>query len=270
MRDNTTGPVSDHDLGLWGRCDFRSRTDAVDRRNPLLPAAVGALHAAVLESTLTVLRECSTASQAHDFSVDIWAVGVLAMQLFLGYEEFPAFESMIFDSQGVIDSYVNLIFTTVSRHKEISEAGKNFIRSCLAYDGQKRPTACAAFHHAWLQEPKADNRRFKMLEADNLLSWKPQRVKFPVIEDLTAGPSENCQGGSAPAKRWDVATVSPHFMDQSRGWTNGELGRQDELELPDILSRPDLNPDLGLKKRRAVLGGTENAKRMMVSLFKSQ
>jgi Serine/threonine protein kinase len=130
--------------------------------------------------------ECHTPGLDHDLSVDIWAVGMLTLQLFLGYEEFPGGDSVLFTSQEDIDNYLNMIFVALTDEDRISEAAKHFIRKCLAYNREKRPTARDAFYHDWLQQPKEERKRLKQLEADNILSWKPQKVKFPIIEDLTA------------------------------------------------------------------------------------
>ncbi|KAK4040912.1 kinase-like domain-containing protein [Parachaetomium inaequale] len=129
--------------------------------------------------------ECNVPGQGHDLSVDIWAAGMLTLQLILGYEEFPDLDSVVFKSQGEVDRYLGGIFAVLGPRGRISQAGQSFISGCLAYDSGKRPTARQAFYHGWLQAPESDRKMFKRLEADNVLSWKPQRVKFPVIEDIT-------------------------------------------------------------------------------------
>ncbi len=135
---------------------------------------------------------------------------MLTLQLFLGYEELPGLDSVVFKSQGEIDSYLGLIFADLGHRGQISNAGKSFIRGCLAYDSERRPTARQAFYHGWLQGPRNDREMFRRLEADNALSWEPQRVKFPVVEDLTAWSSSQCKhlGGD---ERATEDTTSPHF-----------------------------------------------------------
>ncbi|KAK3904380.1 kinase-like domain-containing protein, partial [Staphylotrichum tortipilum] len=153
--------------------------------------------------------ECDGPSQGHDRSVDIWSVGMLTLQLFLGYEELPGRDYVSFKSQEDVDTYLRSIFAAVGSRSILSNAGKSFIRSCLAYDSWRRPTARQAFCHRWLQEPESDRKLFKRLDADNALSWKPQQVKFPVIEQLKAdSPGQNAAGRDEPR----VQDISPHSM----------------------------------------------------------
>lgn len=139
---------------------------------------------------------------------------MLTLQLFLGFEEFPGLDSVVFKSQREIDTYLSSIFAVLGPRSLISDAGKSFICGCLAYDGERRPTAHQAFYHSWLQEPRSDRKMFKRLEADNARSWKPQRVKFPVIEDLTAtqlGVGER-EGRSGEEQTALQSMISPHFL----------------------------------------------------------
>lgn len=219
------------------------------------------------KAILTFLSECHTPGQGHDLSVDIWAVGMLALQLFLGYEEFPELDSVVFNNQKEIDTYVQSIFSVLSHHSLISEAGEGFIRGCLAYDSKKRPTARRAFQHDWLQKPRADREMFKELESNNSLSWKPQRVKFPVIEDLTAAPlAENTlesEGVGAPQQ-----TVSSHFVDykeagaRARGAQRTQHG---EIAWPTLQS--GLNPHLASTKRKGFVADRERGKREGSSFY---
>ena len=195
---------------------------------------------------------------------------MLTLQLFLGHEQFPGFDSMIFSSQEEVDRYVSSIFALLSRRGVISEAGKSFIRECLAYASQKRPTARRACQHDWLQEPKADKRMLKMLEANNFLSWEPQRAKFPVIEDLMAESSKENKRESAADEERDALqnTVSPHFMASREAWTDMGPSRPGEL-LHDSTAPAEGNLEPLPIKRQGILAGRGSAKRVMVSLFKS-
>ncbi|KAL2019691.1 hypothetical protein VTK56DRAFT_9310 [Thermocarpiscus australiensis] len=158
--------------------------------------------------------ECYASGQGHDSSVDIWAVGMLTLQLFLGHEEFPGLDSVIFNSEEEVGNYVDFVFAILSHSRSISAAGKSFVRACLTYKSKERPTARQAFYHDWLQRPRSDRKLFKQIEADNVLSWKPQRVKFPVLEPLTVESAcEDSHGQGLDVKRKVLQdTVSPHFM----------------------------------------------------------
>ncbi|KAK4114189.1 kinase-like protein [Canariomyces notabilis] len=158
--------------------------------------------------------ECYTPGQDHDLAVDIWAVGMLALQLFLGCEEFPGLDSILFQSQADVEAYVTLIFSLPSYHGRISEAGKNFIRHCLAYDSKERPTARQAFRHSWLQEPKDDRKLFNQLETRNVDLWRPQRAMFPVIQDLRAESLLSIGRGAPDMRPGLEDMVSRHFADR--------------------------------------------------------
>jgi serine/threonine protein kinase len=139
---------------------------------------------------------------------------MLTLQLVLGYEELPGLDTAVFKSQEDVDAYLGAIFAVLGPQGLISDAGQSFIGGCMAYNSDRRPTARQAFYHTWLQNPASDRKMFKRLEADNAKSWKPQRVKFPVIEDLTTTPLEVDEGRGAP-KKGQVAlqdTASPHFI----------------------------------------------------------
>jgi hypothetical protein len=144
---------------------------------------------------------------------------MLTLQLFLGYEELPGLDSVVFRNQEDIDTYLGLVFATLGPRGWISDASKSFICGCLAFDSERRPKARQAFYHAWLQEPTSDRKMFKRLEADNALSWKPQKVKFPVVEDLTAwSPGQG--NGQGVEERALEDTTSPHFMLSERPRTS--------------------------------------------------
>ncbi len=135
---------------------------------------------------------------------------MLTLQLFLGYEELPGRDFVGFKTQEDIDAYLDSVFAAIGSRSTISDAGKSFICSCLAYDSGRRPTARQVFCHQWLQEPQCDRKLFKRLDADNARSWKPQQVKFPVIEHLKVHPSgQNAIGEDGLGFQ---AMTSRHFM----------------------------------------------------------
>ncbi|AEO57565.1 hypothetical protein MYCTH_2303862 [Thermothelomyces thermophilus ATCC 42464] len=138
---------------------------------------------------------------------------MLTLQLFLGYQELPNLDSTVFRNQRDVDRYLGLIFTSLEPRGRISDAAQRFVCGCLAYDSGKRPTARQAFYHDWLQSPASDRRTFKRLEAANVLSWRPQRVKYPVIENLTNKVcGRDCRDHPNRVKEGNNNEVSPHFM----------------------------------------------------------
>ncbi|KAL2128855.1 hypothetical protein VTI74DRAFT_8560 [Chaetomium olivicolor] len=181
--------------------------------------------------------ECDASDRGHDLSVDIWAVGMLTLQLFLGYEELPGLDSVVFRDQNEINSYLDLIFAPLTHRGLMSDAAKKFIHSCLAYNSAQRPTARQAFYHTWLQQPSSDRKMFKRLEAESALSWKPQQVKFPVIEDLTMTTLDNGRHGCVPEveRRALQETTSSHFTRHWPARADAECRQHLEGGMPERL-----------------------------------
>jgi len=187
---------------------------------------------------------------------------MLTLQLFLGYEEFPGLDTVVFRGQGEIDTYLGLIFAVLGPQGMISDAGKSFICGCLAYDSGRRPTARQAFRHGWLQEPHSDRKVFKRLETDNALLWKPQPVKFPVVEDLTAWSFGQGKRQDGDGQASDEA-ISPHFMSPEQAGTDTARRVQDVNDVQGEAS-PVLGPvksGLVHAKRKGSTSNTESAKR---------
>lgn len=187
---------------------------------------------------------------------------MLTLQLFLGYEEFPGLDTVVFKNQGEIDTYLSLIFAVLGPQGLVSDAGKSFICGCLVYDSGRRPTAWQAFYHEWLQEPRPDRKMFKRLEADNAQLWKPQRVKFPVVEDFTAWSCGQSKHEEADRQAFNEA-MSPHFM--SRRQAEADTARTlENLKDVEEATSPVLTsfmPGLVHTKRKGLTFNTGNAKR---------
>ncbi|KAH6624445.1 kinase-like domain-containing protein [Chaetomium sp. MPI-SDFR-AT-0129] len=167
--------------------------------------------------------ECDAPGRGHDTSVDIWAIGMLTLQLVLGNRQFPDLEPGTFKSQGHIDNYLGMIFSELSPRGLIANAGQSFICGCLVYDSEKRPTARQAFSHTWLQRPSSERTLFKRLEADNAASWAPQKVKFPVIETLDPD-TDHSQHGHIPPSEIGMSTFSRYFT--AAGLGNAQTARK--------------------------------------------
>ncbi|KAK0621191.1 kinase-like domain-containing protein [Bombardia bombarda] len=91
--------------------------------------------------------ELSTPAQGHGLSVDIWAIGILTLQLFMGAEDLPEAERLDLNSQDKVNRYLDSNFDRVSRLARISENGKLFIRACLVCNSEDRLTAAQASEH---------------------------------------------------------------------------------------------------------------------------
>jgi serine/threonine protein kinase len=87
------------------------------------------------------------ATITYTMSVDIWAVGTIALALLLGREVFPR--------QGDLSRYVNgqkaLDFARLEGG-ELSDSCRDFVKQMLAPHPVVRPTAIAALAHPWLKQ----------------------------------------------------------------------------------------------------------------------
>ncbi|KAG2491819.1 hypothetical protein HYH03_009776 [Edaphochlamys debaryana] len=106
-------------------------------------------------------------SLAYTTAVDIWAVGVLAYELLVGFPPFVADNSAGGaagqpqasgpDSAGAAFLAAHATRKTLSFPASVSETARDFISAALAERPEERPTAQALMQHAWLK--KALQRR---------------------------------------------------------------------------------------------------------------
>lgn len=135
---------------------------------------------------------------------------MLVLQLFSGMHEIPQVHTMDLNSQEAIDGYVETVLHHLDPGDGISEDGRQFLRDCLTYDKEERPTARQLLKNRWLQEPDTDNAIFRQLENESIAPWIPRGVILPAIEDLWLHNTDN--GRLEPAEsRAAFDDVSPHF-----------------------------------------------------------
>jgi hypothetical protein len=135
---------------------------------------------------------------------------MLVLQLFTGMEEISLLHTMDLNSQEAIDEYLENVLRHLNSDDGISEDGKQFLRDCLTYDKEERPTARHLLMNRWLQEPNIDNALFRQLETESVAPWIPRGVILPAIEDLWLDNAENARVESAES-RAAPDEVSPHF-----------------------------------------------------------
>lgn len=231
---------------------------------------------------LTALRECHTPKQGHDLAVDIWAIGMLTLQLFAGAQELPESRHMILSSQEDVDEHVEEILGFIRRSGEISAHGEIFVRGCLVYDSEKRLTAREALRHDWLQKPDTDRKLFRRREMECVSHWSPRGVMLPVIEELEV-EARAIKRATKDAMPAITNTISPHFNTrkqpshprESSASTDGAVNpdhAEDESERPEKQPRREyreLSPKslrLGKKrmsrgKRKSLFQVARNSKR---------
>lgn len=117
---------------------------------------------------------------------------------------------MDLNSQEAIDEYLGTVLHHLDPDDGISEDGRQFLRDCLIYDKEERPTARQLLKNRWLQEPDTENAIFRQLENESIAPWIPRGVILPAIEDLWLDNADN--GRLEPAEsRAASDDVSPHF-----------------------------------------------------------
>lgn len=109
-------------------------------------------------------------TKGHGFEVDIWAVGVSAFVMLTGQQPFEGFDKeMIYERIKKCDYHFPL---TVP----LSLEAKDFIKSILRIDPNKRPTAIDLIGHPFLT--KFDNEQIQLYKPPQL----PQN-KIPIIQN---------------------------------------------------------------------------------------
>lgn len=157
--------------------------------------------------------ESRAPEQGHDFSVDIWAVGMLTLQLFVGLQELPGLDKLDLSTQSKIDEYLNSVLSRVFPSGEMSDNGQDFIRSCVSHESEDRPSARDARAHAWLQEPEQERILFKKLDRESIESWSPRGLLLPVVEEIGEEAEVPTNPRNEPENRAvaEEDAISPHF-----------------------------------------------------------
>lgn len=164
---------------------------------------------------LIVLRECHTPKQGHDLAVDIWAIGMLTLQLYAGAQELPESRHMILGSQEDVDEHVEAILRLIHRSREIPASSETFVHGCLVYNSEKRLTVREALGHDWLQKPDADRKLFRRREMESISHWSPRGSMLPVIEDLKV-EARTFERATKDVMPTITNTVSLHFKIQKQ------------------------------------------------------
>ncbi|EPE08844.1 serine threonine protein [Ophiostoma piceae UAMH 11346] len=143
--------------------------------------------------------EAQRAAQPHGVAVDIWSIGVLALQLLSGNEPVEEFSPKCTESD--IESIIMLInLRRVGQcNGPISQNGLDFILSCLNPQPLARPSAAKAAKHLWFRESAHQILQFQ--EREKQLSWKPRGILFPAVVALSGRALASPPVASLPAKR---------------------------------------------------------------------
>ena len=132
----------------------------------------------------TYIREECFGAQPHDLSVDIWAVGLLTLQLFAGFQTIPRVRQLQATSQDIINEHLGPILRELYPAGPLSTNAEMFIRNCLSFDTTQRPTAKEALRHPWFCETSKDRVLYEQIELEALMSWTPRCLAFPAVKAI--------------------------------------------------------------------------------------
>ncbi|TGJ80500.1 hypothetical protein E0Z10_g8265 [Xylaria hypoxylon] len=94
----------------------------------------------------------STSANSYSVSVDIWAIGIIAIELLLKQHPLPTVSDLFDLFHGR-----SLLVTDTERGLFLSEACRDFVRGLLDTNPITRPTASLALLHEWLEEVIPDS-----------------------------------------------------------------------------------------------------------------
>lgn len=172
--------------------------------------------------------------RSHGLPVDIWSMGVMAVQLLLG----NAASKTMADLEETLPMNPNLktldfksIFNEIyqARHESSSNGSprEDFIRRCLECDPNKRMTAKEALNHPYINDPAADRKRFEQAAKQNTARWTRRvgQLEIQRLPEVLAPPSSapveapikkiklkiNITGRKGAMKNDNGTTKSPYF-----------------------------------------------------------
>ncbi|KAI1268313.1 kinase-like protein [Xylariaceae sp. FL1019] len=115
--------------------------------------------------------------QSYGIEVDIWSIGMLS--LFLVADDLSRLNHCKCLDQDTVNLVIDQIFEDCcSGDAALSSSAKDFIRSCLVINNQKRMTAGTGKRHSWFQSGATKTiNSFRR-------GWKASRISEATIEDL--------------------------------------------------------------------------------------
>lgn len=96
--------------------------------------------------------EVFDANNSYSVSVDIWAIGIITIELLIKQHPLPNLSDVFKLVHGV-----SPLITDTETGLFLSEACRDFVRGLLNTNSVTRPTANAALAHPWLEEVIPDS-----------------------------------------------------------------------------------------------------------------
>ncbi|KAI1126258.1 kinase-like protein [Nemania abortiva] len=106
----------------------------------------------------------------YSVSVDIWAIGIIAIELLLKQHPLPYVSDLFRFAHGITP-----LITDTEAGAFLSEACRDFVRGLLNANPVARPTAKEALSHPWLEEviPDSEDEEESLFVTDNSLPQSP-------------------------------------------------------------------------------------------------
>lgn len=145
----------------------------------------------------------------HGKPVDVWAIGVITYFLLCGYPPFDR-DSNLEEMQAIL--VADYSFTPLEYWRNVSQAARKFIQSCLTVDPTARITAHDALQHPWITGPEAGGSK---MDEDLLPSVKKnfnaRRTLHAAIDTIRA--INKLREGGAAAFMDGAQSNQPDRMD---------------------------------------------------------
>lgn len=199
-------------------------------------------------------REVQSTGKPHGIAVDMWAVGVLTLQLVSGFDG-DILGSRAVDNwsdKEIEDLALEANFQRIgSENGPISQIGLDFIIACLNLQPRERATAAGAAKHAWFRESQKEVLLFK--EREKKLAWKPRGIVIPAMVRLKDIHPEAHQ----------EATVEPEPNTRLQNGLVSSSLVPDSVEDPQSAGDTDQQSFVWLKQRAETAVGAERSYSMI-------
>lgn len=155
----------------------------------------------------------------HGVAVDIWAIGMLVLQLLSGYQPVEPIDDSCTE-RDIANLVVSVNLQRTGQVKgPISQNGIDFILACLTLQPHARPTAAGAAKHPWLRESADEVLLFK--EREKKLHWKPRGIIIPTVVRLQ-------DVGSDPTTRHTASKEKQRVPDEETAVSPGRKNADDQ------------------------------------------
>lgn len=192
-------------------------------------------------------------SRRHGLAVDMWSMGIMAVQLLVGNYQLctmAEIEATLPVTPDIKTLNFESIFNEIHgvRQESVSYGSprEDFIRRCLECDPKKRITVIEALQHPYLNEPASLRQQFDKSAQETTAGWtrRAGQAGIQSLPEVLAPPSSSTTGKKdKPKPKKNVAlmketetSTSPYFKVTKSAGVNKRT-RPDEFTT-DVESRP--------------------------------